>query len=93
MCQELVMRTEKLMERAGNINSWRGLSEKDNIEARFLMENILEYTERQSCLPKQINDQIISDEEIAKMSMYHKWFESLGVLLPAACGVINGNCA
>ncbi len=77
MCRELVMRTEKLMERAGNIKSWGGLSAKDNIEARFLMETIMEYTERQSCIPKQINDQIISDEEIAKMSLYHKWFECI----------------
>ena len=77
MCQELVMRTEKLMERAGNINNWKGLSERDNIEARFLMETIMEYTERQSCVPKNINDTIISNETIAKMSLYHKWFECI----------------
>lgn len=77
MCQELVMRTEKLMERAGNINNWKGLSVKDNIEARFLMETIMEYTERQSCVPKHINEKIISNEAIAKMSLYHKWFECI----------------
>ncbi len=77
MCQELVMRTEKLMERAGNINNWKRLSVKDNVEAKFLMETIMEYTERQSCVPKQINDKILSDEEITKMSLYHKWFECI----------------
>jgi hypothetical protein len=77
MCQELVMRTEQIMERSGDINNWKGLSEKDNMEARFLMDTIMEYTERQSCVPKHINDKIISDEAIAKMSLYHQWFECI----------------
>ncbi len=75
--ENIIMRTEQLMNRSKNIASMECLSDEDNVEAKSLMEDLVELAERQNSYPQHINAEYVTDDNIKKMNKYYIWFECL----------------
>ncbi len=77
MFQEVIQRAEKLMVRTKDVQHIESLSKKDNDEAIFIVEKILYYTEKQSSFPQRMGEEIITEDEINKATLYYAWYESM----------------
>jgi hypothetical protein len=53
------------------------LSNEDNMEAKSLMETLVELAERQNSYPQHVNAEYATDDNIKKMNKYYMWFECL----------------
>jgi hypothetical protein len=75
--ENIIMRTEQLMNRSKNIVNMECLSNEDNIEAKSLMETLVELAERQNSYPQRAYAEYANDDNIKKMNKYYVWFECL----------------
>ncbi len=80
--ENIIMRTEQLMNHSRNIASMEGLCQEDNMEAKSLMETLVELAERQNSYPQHVNAEYATDDNIKKMNTYYRWFEGLNHLPP-----------
>ncbi len=82
--ENIIMRTEQLMNRSRNIASMESLSPKYNMEAKSLMDALVELAERRNSYPRHVNAEYATDDNIKKINKYYIWFESLnsGHLIP-----------
>ncbi len=78
------MRTEQLMNRSRNIASMESLSPKYNMEAKSLMDALVELAERRNSYPQRANAEYATDDNIKKMNKFYIWFECLNsrLLIP-----------
>ena len=75
--ENIIMRTEQLMNRSKNIVNMECLSNEDNMEANSLMETLVELAERQNSYPQHAYAEYANDDYIKKMNKYYIWFECL----------------
>jgi hypothetical protein len=80
--ENIIMRTEQLMNRSINIDSMEGLGREYNMEAKSLMDTLVELAERRNSYPQHINTEYATDDNIKKMNKYYIWFEGLNHLPP-----------
>ncbi len=77
MFKILVKRAEKLMNRAGSVNTLQALNKEDFFEAIALMSSLVDYMERQSCYPTRYDEENPADEDLFMMNHYYAWYERL----------------
>ncbi len=65
------------MNKIGNNVKADDLCLEDICESTSLMEKIMELVEHQCSCSHHIDKTPMSDEDIFKISIYHKWFEEL----------------
>jgi hypothetical protein len=75
--ENIIMRTEQLMNRSKNITNMECLSNEDNMEAKSLMETLVKLAERQNSYPQHAYAEYTNDDYIKKMNKYYIWFECL----------------
>ncbi len=82
--ENLIMRTEQLMNRSRDITSIEGLCQEYNMEAKSLMDALVELAERRNSYPQRVNAEYATDDNIKKMNNFYIWFESLNsrILIP-----------
>lgn len=72
--QDTIERAELLMQRAGDAESWRDLTEEDNDEFISLIRIIEDLGEIKE---EGLSSAGITDEETEKLNAYIKWFQDL----------------
>jgi hypothetical protein len=75
--KNIIMRTEQLMNRSGNIAGKEGLCQEYNMEAKSLMDALVELAERRNSYPQHLDTEYATDDNIKKMNKYYMWFERL----------------
>ncbi len=75
--ENIIMRTEQLMNRSKNIANMECLSNEDNMEAKSLMETLVKLAELQNSYPQHTYTEYANDDYIKKMNKYYIWFECL----------------
>jgi hypothetical protein len=75
--ENIIMRTEQLMSSSRNIAGMEGLCQEYNMEAKSLMDALVELAERRNSYPQHINTEYATDDNIKKMNKYYIWFERL----------------
>lgn len=78
MFKDLAQRAEKLMNRSGSAYALGTLSLDDYREAARLMGSLTNYAELQSSYPTHLYEEVVADEDLYKMNLYHMWYERLG---------------
>ncbi len=77
MFQQIIVRTEQIMNRNKSVHDFKHLTKEDNDEAKSLMSALERCAERQNSYPQSFNQEYVTDDQIDKINKYHIWFECL----------------